>query len=148
MSTPTAVPAASDAGQTQASAQADARAAAAPSDYLARGTPALRRAQWALFAAGFSTFSLLYCVQPLMPLFTHSFDVSPAQSSLVLSLCTGLLAVAIFLVGLFSQALPRKRIMALSLFASAVLGTVAAVAPDWHSLLALRALQGLSLIHI
>jgi len=145
MSTPTAVPAASDAGQTQASAQADARAAAAPSDYLARGTPALRRAQWALFAAGFSTFSLLYCVQPLMPLFTHSFDVSPAQSSLVLSLCTGLLAVAIFLVGLFSQALPRKRIMALSLFASAVLGTVAAVAPDWHSLLALRALQGVAM---
>ena len=116
MSTPTAVPAASDAGQTQASAQADARAAAAPSDYLARGTPALRRAQWALFAAGFSTFSLLYCVQPLMPLFTHSFDVSPAQSSLVLSL-----------------------------FASAVLGTVAAVAPDWHSLLALRALQGVAM---
>ena len=108
----------------------------------------MRRAQWALFAAGFSTFSLLYCVQPLMPLFTHAFGVSPAQSSLVLSLCTGLLAVAIFFVGLFSQSLPRKRVMALSLVASAVLGTVAAVAPDWHSLLALRALQGLSLIHI
>lgn len=44
---------------------------AAPSDYLVRGTPSLHRAQWALFAAGFSTFSLLYCVQPLMPLFTH-----------------------------------------------------------------------------
>ena len=112
--------------------------AAPQAEYLARGTPALRRAQWALFAAGFSTFSLLYCVQPLMPLFTQAFGVSPAQSSLVLSLCTGLLAVAIFLVGLFSQALPRKRIMALSLFASAVLGTAAAVAPDWH----------LSLIHI
>ncbi len=120
-------------------------ASAPASDYLARGTPGLRRAQWALFAAGFSTFSLLYCVQPLMPLFTHAFDVSPAQSSLVLSLCTGLLAVAIFLVGLFSQALPRKRIMALSLFASAVLGTVAAVAPDWHSLLVLRALQGVAM---
>jgi YNFM family putative membrane transporter len=119
--------------------------AAPQADYLARGTPALRRAQWALFAAGFSTFSLLYCVQPLMPLFTQAFGVSPAKSSLVLSLCTGLLAVAIFLVGLFSQALPRKRIMALSLFASAVLGTAAAVAPDWHSLLALRALQGVAM---
>ncbi|MGY6272262.1 MFS transporter [Achromobacter denitrificans] len=115
------------------------------SAYLARGTPGLRRAQWALFAAGFSTFSLLYCVQPLMPLFTRAFSVSPAQSSLVLSLCTGLLAVAIFFVGLFSQSLPRKRVMALSLFASAALGTVAAVAPDWHSLLALRALQGLAM---
>lgn len=124
---------------------AGATAPVPPTGYLARGTPALRRAQWALFAAGFSTFSLLYCVQPLMPLFTHGFGVSPAQSSLVLSLCTGLLAVAIFLVGLFSQALPRKRVMALSLFASAVLGTAAAVAPDWHSLLLLRALQGLAM---
>jgi YNFM family putative membrane transporter len=118
---------------------------AASPEYLARGTPGLRRAQWALFAAGFSTFSLLYCVQPLMPMFTGAFGVSPAQSSLVLSLCTGLLAIAIFFVGLFSQALPRKRIMALSLFASAVLGTIAAVAPDWHSLLALRALQGVAM---
>ncbi len=118
---------------------------AAPSDYLVRGTPSLHRAQWALFAAGFSTFSLLYCVQPLMPLFTHEFGVSPAQSSLVLSLCTGLLAAAIFLVGLFSQSLPRKRVMTLSLAASALLGTVAAVAPDWHSLLALRALQGVAM---
>lgn len=116
-----------------------------PTGYLARGTPGLRRAQWALFAAGFSTFSLLYCVQPLMPMFTQAFGVSPAQSSLVLSLCTGLLAVAIFFVGLLSQALPRKRVMAWSLFASAVLGTIAAVAPDWHSLLALRALQGIAM---
>jgi len=116
-----------------------------PTEYLARGTPELRRAQWALFAAGFSTFSLLYCVQPLMPLFTGAFGVSPAQSSLVLSLCTGLLAIAIFFVGLFSQALPRKRLMAWSLLASAVLGTIAAVAPDWHSLLALRALQGVAM---
>ncbi|MDH1523516.1 MULTISPECIES: MFS transporter [Achromobacter] len=113
--------------------------------YLARGTPGLRRAQWALFAAGFSTFSLLYCVQPLMPLFTQAFHVSPAQSSLVLSLCTGLLAIAIFFVGLFSAALPRKRVMAWSLFASAILGTIAAVAPDWQSLLALRALQGVAM---
>ncbi|MGN6658988.1 MAG: MFS transporter, partial [Achromobacter mucicolens] len=113
--------------------------------YLARGTPGLRRAQWALFAAGFSTFSLLYCVQPLMPLFTQAFHVSPAQSSLVLSLCTGLLAIAIFFVGLFSAALPRKRVMAWSLFASAILGSIAAVAPDWQSLLALRALQGVAM---
>ncbi|KRC79254.1 hypothetical protein ASE30_25090 [Achromobacter sp. Root83] len=120
-------------------------APASASGYLTRGMPGLRRAQWALFAAGFSTFSLLYCVQPLMPLFTSAFNVSPAQSSLALSLCTGLLAIAIFFVGLFSQALPRKRIMALSLFASAVLGTIAAVAPDWHSLLALRALQGVAM---
>ena len=139
MSAPSACPASSTA------ASAPAEPVSTSTDHLARGTPGLRRAQWALFAAGFSTFSLLYCVQPLMPLFTRAFGVSPAQSSLVLSLCTGFLALAIFFVGLFSQAVPRKRAMALSLFASAVLGTVAAAAPDWHSLLALRALQGLAM---
>lgn len=113
--------------------------------YLRRGTPELHRAQWALFAAGFATFSLLYCVQPLMPLFTHAFNVSPAQSSLSLSLATGLLAFAIFVVGLWSQALPRKGVMAVSLFASALLSTLAAFAPDWHSLLVLRALQGIAM---
>ncbi|AZY49816.1 MFS transporter [Bordetella avium] len=113
--------------------------------YLRRGSPALHRAQWALFAAGFATFSLLYCIQPLLPLFTETFHVTPAQSSLSLSLGTGLLALAIFLVGLRSQALPRKGIMAASLFASAVLGILAACAPDWYSLLALRALQGIAL---
>ncbi|SAI57871.1 transporter [Bordetella ansorpii] len=112
---------------------------------LVRGSDALRRAQWALFAAGFATFSMLYCVQPLLPLFTHSFGVSPAQSSLVLSFSTGMLALSIFLVGLWSQALPRKRVMAASMFASAVLATVAAAAPDWHSLLLLRAVQGLAM---
>ncbi|WP_258128210.1 MFS transporter [Achromobacter anxifer] len=139
-------PTASSSSTTAATPAQSAPASSIPSSpHLARGTPGLRRAQWALFAAGFSTFSLLYCVQPLMPLFTQAFGVSPAQSSLVLSLCTGLLAVAIFFVGLFSQALPRKRTMALSLFASAVLGTIAAAAPDWHSLLALRALQGVAM---
>ncbi|ARP94816.1 MFS transporter [Bordetella genomosp. 13] len=117
----------------------------APQPALARGSQALRRAQWALFAAGFATFSMLYCVQPLLPLFTHAFGVSPAQSSLALSFCTGMLALSIFLVGLWSQALPRKRVMALSMFAASVLATVAAAAPDWHTLLALRAVQGLAM---
>ncbi len=31
------------------------------------GTAAFRRTNLALFAAGFATFGLLYCVQPLMP---------------------------------------------------------------------------------
>jgi len=105
----------------------------------------LRRAQWALFAAGFSTFSMLYCVQPLMPMFTQAFHISPAQSSLSLSMATGLLSLAIFLVGLWSQALPRKPLMAVSLLASAMLGLAASLAPDWETLLVLRALQGVAM---
>jgi YNFM family putative membrane transporter len=49
------------------------------------GTPAFRRVTLALTAAGFSTFAVLYCVQPLLPVFSAEFRVSPAESSLALS---------------------------------------------------------------
>ncbi len=52
--------------------------------YLRRSTPAYRRVTLALVAAGFTTFALLYCVQPLMPVFTQEFGVAPAVSSLSL----------------------------------------------------------------
>ncbi len=46
---------------------------------------AYRRIARALFLAGFSTFSLLYCVQPLLPAFTREFGIGAAASSLSLS---------------------------------------------------------------
>ena len=60
-----------------------------------QGTPEFRRTNLALFSAGFATFALLYCVQPLMPVFAREFHVNAAQSSLPLSLTTGLIAPAI-----------------------------------------------------
>ena len=46
------------------------------------GTPVFRRTALALAAAGFSTFAVLYAVQPLLPIFSEEFGVSPAESSL------------------------------------------------------------------
>lgn len=103
------------------------------------------RASMALFAAGFATFSMLYCVQPLMPLFSDYFGVSPAVSSLSLSLATGVLAFAILAAGLMSEALERKRTMGLCLAAASVLSLMAALAPTWELLLAARALSGIVL---
>src|SRR5690606_5355937 len=50
--------------------------------HLKRGTSAYRRATLALFCAGFATFAMLYCVQPLLPLLASHFSVSAASSSL------------------------------------------------------------------
>ena len=58
--------------------------------------------------AGFATFSLLYCVQPLLPAFAQDFRVSPAESSLALSLSTGFLAVAILGASAVSEVLGRR----------------------------------------
>ncbi len=49
--------------------------------YLTKGMPAYRNASLALFLSGFATFSLLYCVQPLIPLFAKDFSITPTASS-------------------------------------------------------------------
>lgn len=113
--------------------------------YLERGTRAYWRASVALLFAGYATFSLLYCVQPLLPAFSAAFDVSPAQSSLSLSLTTAMLAFAVFFAGFISEGWSRHRLMTLSLTVSAVLTVGVSVAPQWHQLLVLRALEGLAL---
>ncbi|RJS95065.1 MFS transporter [Salinisphaera sp. Q1T1-3] len=120
-------------------------ASATPNIYLARGSRDYLKANFALFAASFATFSSMYSVQPLMPLFSRRFDVSAAVSSLSLSVTTGVLAFTLFLAGLMSGAIDRKRVMAVSLFASALLSLLAAAAPSWSMLLMARGLEGFTL---
>ena len=113
-------------------------------DLIRHGQPEFRRTTLALFAAGFATFALLYCVQPLMPVFARDFHVSGAESSLPLSLTTGFLAPALIVAGTFSEARGRVPLMLSSLLAAALLTIACAFAPRWGVLLALRALAGIS----
>ena len=113
--------------------------------FLRARTPAFRRVTLALVAAGFSTYALLYCVQPLLPVFSHELGVSPSVSSLSLSLTTAALALAMLVAGRISDARGRKPIMAGSLFAVGVLTVACAFAPNWGVLLAVRALTGVAL---
>ena len=113
--------------------------------YLERGTRAYWRASIALLFAGYATFSLLYCVQPLLPAFSATFNVTPAQSSLSLSLTTAALALAVFVAGFVSEGWSRHKLMTLSLTASALLTIGVSIAPHWHQLLVLRTLEGLAL---
>ena len=115
------------------------------SDYLHRGTAPYRRASIALFCCGFATFALLYCVQPLLPLFSAEFQVSPATSSLAVSAATVGVALSLIVVGVLSDRLGRKWMMAASqlLVVACTLGV--AFAPNWNALLALRFLSGVAL---
>ena len=108
------------------------------------GTPEFRRTNLALFSAGFATFALLYCVQPLMPVFAREFRVSAAESSLSLSLTSGLIAPMMIVAGAVSEARGRKMIMVASLFSSAVITLISAFVVHWNTLLALRALAGIT----
>lgn len=109
---------------------------------LARGTPQFRRASLALFLAGFATFATLYTVQPLLPIFADEFHITPAQSSLSLSFSTAALAGAIVLAAVAAEGFGRARVMFISMMLSALMTLAAAIAPDWSTLLGLRAITG------
>jgi MFS transporter, YNFM family, putative membrane transport protein len=123
----------------------DASGVEAGKGYLRRGTPELRRANLALFVAGLATFAMLYCTQPLLPVFSTEFGVTPAVASLSLSLATGTLAVALILAGTFSEVWGRVPIMTASLVLSSLLMVLAACSPGFAALLMLRAVQGVAL---
>ncbi len=110
-----------------------------------RGTAAYRRATLALFCAGFATFALLYCVQPLLPLLARHFAVSAAGSSLALSLTTLSLALCLLVSGALAESWGRKPVMAAALGLASVLGIACALVDRWDYLLLLRALLGLAL---
>lgn len=117
----------------------------ATAPFLERGSRAYWRASLALLFAGYATFSLLYCVQPLLPEFSSTFRTTPAQSALAISLTTAVLALAIFAAGFASEGLSRHRLMTASLTVSSLLTLAVSVVPHWPQLLALRALEGAAL---
>jgi len=112
---------------------------------IAAGSAAFKRINRAMVFGGFSTFALLYCVQPLMPLLAHDFALSAAQSSLVLSTATGALAVSLLGSSVLSERYGRKPMMAASMFAGGILTLLAAFAQTYGQLLVLRGLLGLLL---
>jgi len=76
--------------------------------------------------------------------FAHDFGVSAAESSLPLSLTTGILAPAMLVAGTFSDARGPTQMMVGSLLASSVLMVLSAFAPRWGVLLVLRTLAGIT----
>lgn len=112
---------------------------------IAIGSPAYRRLTLAMLFAGFSTFSLLYSVQPMLPLFAEQFALSAEAASLAISLATGPLAIGILFAGLLSDRVGRRPLMVTAMFAAGALTLAAAVAPGWSALLVLRLLTGVAL---
>ena len=113
--------------------------------YIEKGTPQFLRTVLALFSGGFATFALLYCVQPMMPILSHEFGINAAQSSLVLSVATGMLAIGLLITGPISDSIGRKPVMVAALFCAAACTIGSALMPSWDGVLLLRALTGLSL---
>jgi YNFM family putative membrane transporter len=116
-----------------------------PATPIARDDPAFARVTAAFFLGGFTTFAILYGVQPLLPIFARDFGQTPAGASLALSSATFAMAPALVVAGSASEIWGRKRLMVASLAASSIATLFVALARDWTALLALRVLTGLAL---
>ncbi|AWK44514.1 MFS transporter [Photorhabdus laumondii] len=114
-------------------------------NHIQKDDPLYVKVTLSLFTVGLTAFALLYFVQPILPMLSDDFGVSPATSSLSLSLSTGMLALGLLITGPLSDAIGRKNVMVTALFAAALFTLLSAFITSWHGILIVRALVGLSL---
>src|SRR5699024_3023247 len=93
-------------------------------NYAVKGSKTYIKVIVALFISGFTIFSILYSVQPLIPHFTKSFNVSETKASLALSSATLTLAFAMLFFGAISEVLGRKPIMIFSVLSVSLLALI------------------------
>ncbi|MCW0311359.1 Inner membrane transport protein YnfM [Pantoea ananatis] len=122
-----------------------AQSQALSSDWIVRGTRPFMRVTLALFSAGLATFALLYCVQPILPVLSAQFGISPAASSISLSISTAMMALGLLVTGPLSDAIGRKSVMVTALLLAAICTLLSATMTSWHGILLMRGLIGLSL---
>ena len=100
------------------------------------------RATLAQCLGSFTVFINLYVAQPLLPAIRESFEVSTLAAGSAMSVSMLTLALSLLFYGPLSDAIGRAAIMRVTLVLASVCTLVMAFAPNFASLIALRALQG------
>ena len=112
--------------------------------YIEYGTTLFKSVLFCLFLAGFSIFSSLYCIQPLMPILAQFFKVTATHSSFPLAVSTISLALGLLITGFISDRFGRKPIMVFALFSVAILLLISSCLPNWSFFLITRVLIGIA----
>ena len=89
------------------------------------------------------TFCSLYAAQPIQPLFQHEFQLSHFQAILFTTLMMAPLGVAPLFYGYILESFSAKVMVRWALFLLGVLEIFFSLAPDYLTLLTIRAIQGL-----
>lgn len=110
---------------------------------IERGTAEFRRTVVAMLCAGFATFALLYCVQPLLPEFARDFGITAASATLAVSLTTGFMGMAMLGISVVSESRGRRSFMITSMLFAATLTVLSAFIRSWPVFLVLRAIIGI-----
>lgn len=114
-------------------------------NFIQRGSKKFKQVVLAFFFSGLSTFAILYCVQPVLPIFSKNFMISPSQSSLSLSATTLAMAFGMLFTGPLSDFLGRKIIMTISLFIAAILTILCSMMNSWQNIILIRGCTGFAL---
>ena len=110
-----------------------------------RGTGHYLRIQLSMLLAGIATFAQLYAPQAVLPEISAFFEVSTADSSLMVSMGTAGLAIAKVPWSLVADRIGRKRTISIAIVAATILGVVVTLMPTFEFALAARFLEGLAL---
>ncbi len=105
-------------------------------------TPEFWRATLALSLGSFMVFANVYITQPMLPLFSREFAISPLKASWSLSLTTLALAASLLIYGPLSDALGRRKLMIWSLCGVLMVTLSLGLVQEFQFLLLLRVLQG------
>ena len=82
---------------------------------------------------------LLSVAEPMLPALSHEFSINAAQSSLILSVATAMLALGLLVTGPISDRLGRKPVMVCALFCAALATIASGLMPTWEGILLMRA---------
>ncbi len=108
-------------------------------------TPAFWRATLALCLGSFTVFANVYVTQPLLPMLAQDFGVSPLAAGWSFTVTTLMLGVSLLIYGPLSDAVGRRPIMIITMAGATVVTLLICTISDFHTLLILRAVQGLLL---
>ncbi|MCW5197436.1 MFS transporter [Buchnera aphidicola] len=114
-------------------------------NYIQKNTTEFYKTIISLFLAGFSTFSILYSIQPILPIFSRIFFLTPTESSLSLSIATASMACGMLFMSPISNRIGRKNVMSISLFCASFLTLICAFSTSWIEIIIIRSLIGISL---
>lgn len=110
--------------------------------YIKKGTPQYWKAISALFLGTLACFGVIYCTQPLIPLFSREFGLTPSMASLAMSCTSGGMAVSMLAIACMADLLDRKLTMVISLAGAALLMVVIVYSSEFTTILLCRAAQG------
>ncbi len=113
-------------------------------DYIEKKSPSYSRALIGMLLGSLVTYASIYCPQTLISVFSEQYHVAPATASFTISFTTGALAFCMFFLSLFSNAWSRKKIMSLSLVLTSLFTILSAFGHNFHYLLLMRLLTGIS----